>query len=283
MFEEHLTVVKLAGVMLTAYLLGAIPFASLAARSRGVDIFATGASTAGAANVFWHVGRRRGALVFAGDMAKGSAAISVAVLLDLPPWAALSAAGAAVLGHWMSVFTGFRGGDGMAALMGITVTLEPVLSILGIGVALLVLPALWRAPLRSSAALLTGFAVIVGASQHHQVDRGMVAGLTALAGLAGLVLLHTLATKWRRLRRVNAARPEPLGEGAGEPDPEARAEERRQASEPVSGGSRVFLRAPSFITQDRLSSSSASGRNWGARLTASSRWCRDRPRFPARE
>ena len=273
MFEEHLTVVKLAGVMLTAYLLGAIPFASLAARSRGVDIFATGASTAGAANVFWHVGRRRGALVFAGDMAKGSAAISVAVLLDLPP-------GAAVMGHWMSVFTGFRGGDGMAALMGITVTLEPVLSILGIGAALLVLPALWRAPLRSSAALLTGFAVIVGASQHYQVDRGMVAGLTALAGL---VLLHTLATKWRRLRRVNTPRREPLGEGTGQPDPEAPAEEHRQASGPVSGASRVFLRAPSFITQDRLSSSSASGRNWGARLTAASRWCRDRPRFPARE
>jgi glycerol-3-phosphate acyltransferase PlsY len=155
--------------------------------------------------------------VFAGDVAKGSAAVSVAGLLDLPAWVALPVAGAAILGHWRSVFTGFRGGDGMATLMGITVTLEPALSALGIGVALLVLPALWRAPLRSSAALLTGFAVIVGASQHYQADRGMVAGL---AGLATLVLLHTLAAKWRR--RMNAARPEPAGGGAGQANPGGR-------------------------------------------------------------
>ena len=203
--EEYLTFIKLTGALLGGYVLGSIPFALWAARSRGVDIFATGSNTAGAANVFWHIGRRPGALVFAGDAAKGSAAVLIASLLDLPPLAVLMVAGAAIMGHWKSVFSGFRGGDGMATLMGVTITLEPALSAVGIVVGLPVLLALWRAPLRSAGALLAGFTVILGASQLYQLHREMIMGL---AVLAMMVLFHTIAAKWRRLRCATEGKPE---------------------------------------------------------------------------
>ena len=94
-----MTIQKLLGALIGGYLLGAMPFALMAARFRGVDIFNTGSRTAGAANVFRHIGRGTGTLVFAGDVARGSAAVLIASLLDLPESAMLLAAGAAILGH----------------------------------------------------------------------------------------------------------------------------------------------------------------------------------------
>jgi len=196
-FDEFLTIQKLLGALIGGYLLGSIPFALMAARFRGVDIFNTGSRTAGAANVFLHIGRRTGTLVFAGDVAKGSAAVLAAGLLDLPASAMLLAGGAAILGHWNSAFAGFRGGDGMATLMGAAIALEPPVSALGIIVGLAAVLVLWRAPLRSTWGVLAGFASMLAVSQYYQIDRELVMGLVALALL---VLFHSLFGKWRRLR-----------------------------------------------------------------------------------
>ena len=196
MFEDLLSVQKLLVALFAGYLLGSIPFALVAARIRGVDIFATGSTMAGAANVFWHIGHRTGALVLAGDVAKGSAAIVAAELLDLSPAALLLVAGAAILGHWKSAFAGFRGGDGMATLIGVTIALEPVLSALALVVGLMVALLLWRAPLRSAWGLFSGFTAMLMVSQYYRIDRELVMGLVALALL---VLFHTLVAKWRRL------------------------------------------------------------------------------------
>ena len=50
------------------YFLGALPFAHIASRIRGIDVFATGSTLAGTANVFFNVGHRTGALVLVGDL-----------------------------------------------------------------------------------------------------------------------------------------------------------------------------------------------------------------------
>ena len=195
MFEDTLSVQILLGVLVMGYMLGSIPFALVAAKNRGVDIFTTGSTLAGAANVFWHIGHRTGALVLAGDVAKGSAAVIAAGMLDLSPAALLLAGGAAILGHWKSVFAGFRGGDGMATLIGVTIALEPVLSALALVVGLMVALLLWCAPLRSAWALFAGFTAMLVVSQYYQIDRGLVMGIVALALL---VLFHSLLAKWRR-------------------------------------------------------------------------------------
>ena len=160
-----------------------------------MDIFATGSTLAGAANVFWHIGHRSGALVLAGDVAKGSVAVVAAGLLDLSPSVLLLAGAAAVLGHWKSAFSGFRGGDGMATLIGVAITLEPVLSAIGIVVGLMAFLLLWRVPLRSASALFAGFAAMLVVSQYYQIDRELVVGIVALALM---VLFHSLVAKWRR-------------------------------------------------------------------------------------
>ena len=195
MFEDFLSVQKLLGVLVMGYILGSIPFASVAARIRGVDIFTTGSTMAGASNVFWHIGHRTGALVLAGDVAKGSVAVIAAGMLDLSPASLLLAGGAAILGHWKSAFAGFRGGDGMATLIGVTIALEPVLSILALVVWLMVALLLWRAPLRSAWGLFAGFTAMLVVSQHYQIERELVMGIVALALL---VLFHSLWAKWRR-------------------------------------------------------------------------------------
>ena len=82
---------NVVAAILLGYLLGALPFAHLASRMRGVDIFSTGNTQAGTANVFWNVGRRTGALVFVADLTKGAAAVTIAGLLDVPPPLALAA------------------------------------------------------------------------------------------------------------------------------------------------------------------------------------------------
>lgn len=178
------------------YFLGAIPFAQLAARVRGVDIFSTGNSLAGTANVFWNVGRRTGALVFVGDVAKGALAVLVARALDVPPPLMLVAGGAAVLGHWKSVFTSFRGGDGMAPLMGVSLALAPPLATLGaaVGVAVIVLSR--RSVLRSTWGVSACFMVMLGTSQFYHLERDLVSGLFVLASL---VLARSMFTRRRRV------------------------------------------------------------------------------------
>ncbi len=180
---------------LAGYLLGSIPFALLAGKFRGVDVFRTGSRSAGTANVFWNVGRRVGIAVLVGDVAKASAAVLFAQYLGLPWPLVLAVGGACVLGHWNSVFSRFRGGDGMAALMGVAVTLEPVLTVLGAIAGACVLLLLWRSSLRGPAALAVCFMVILAAGRFYQADLGVVMGLTAL-GL--LVLFHSLVFPRRK-------------------------------------------------------------------------------------
>ena len=183
MFGEHIEIQKLLVAIIVGYLFGSIPFAYMAARYRGIDIFNTGSRSAGSANVFWNIGRRRGALVFVGDVLKGAAAVVFAGLLDVPWSVALLAGGAAVLGHWKSVFSGFRGGDGMATLIGVTFILQPAMAAMGILIGMAVLLLLRRSPLRSAWGISACFIAMLGVSQYYQVDRDLVMGLVALAML----------------------------------------------------------------------------------------------------
>ena len=189
---------SISGLMLAlaaAYLLGALPFAHLAARLRGVDVFSTGSTLAGTANVFWNVGRRTGALVFVGDVAKGAAAIWVARLLEVPPQLLPVAGGAAIAGHWKSVFSGFRGGDGMAPLMGASLALVPALALPSAALGFATVLLLRKNSLRSTWGVIACFAAMLGLSQLYELERDLTGGL---AVLAALVLLRSAFARRRR-------------------------------------------------------------------------------------
>ena len=83
MLDAFLITQKLLAVVLVGYLLGAVPFAHLAGRLKGVDMFQMGSTRAGAANVFWNVGRRIGLVVLFADAAKGSLAIIIAGFMGI--------------------------------------------------------------------------------------------------------------------------------------------------------------------------------------------------------
>ena len=196
MIEDLVMVQKVVVAVAAGYLLGALPFAQIASRIRGVDVFTTGSTLAGTANVFFNVGHRTGALVFAGDVAKGGAAVLAAWTLGVPPALMLVAGGAAVVGHWKSVFTGFRGGDGMAPLMGVSLALMPALAVLGVAAGLAAIVIMRHSALRSTWGISVCFLVMLVISQYYQIERDLVSGVVVLASL---VLLRSVFTRRRRL------------------------------------------------------------------------------------
>lgn len=119
------------------YVLGSLPFGYWVARSRGVDIFCVGSGNPGATNVKRCVGKAAGNLVFALDAIKGLAAASWAFWPDAGDGRSLLygaiGLGAAVLGHSYSLFTRFRGGKGVATLLGGVVALMPLAAAVGVG------------------------------------------------------------------------------------------------------------------------------------------------------
>jgi acyl-phosphate glycerol 3-phosphate acyltransferase len=112
-----------------AYLVGAVPFGYLVARSKGVDILSHGSGNIGATNVGRILGRRYGIFVFLLDFAKGALPVALAGLLareDLPrEWLQVTAGVAAFLGHLFPIYLGFRGGKGVATGAGVVAVLVP--------------------------------------------------------------------------------------------------------------------------------------------------------------
>ena len=109
--------------LLAGYLVGSIPFGVLLTRWAGAgDLRTIGSGNIGATNVL-RTGRKGLALLtLLLDGAKGAAAVFVAGAID--PGLAPIAGGGAFLGHLYPVWLGFRGGKGVATLLGITLALH---------------------------------------------------------------------------------------------------------------------------------------------------------------
>ena len=165
------------------YLIGAIPLADRVSQRRGVDIFAEGTGLAGAANVRKQIGRGSAALVVLGDIAKGALSIVVARLLGVEgSWMLLPAA-AAVMGHWKSVFSGFRGGDGMATLGGVIIALFPMAGLISAAVAIAVATGGQRMPYTSLLNLVAGYGTLVAINLTYGVEPTTTAGIGILSVL----------------------------------------------------------------------------------------------------
>lgn len=193
--EYPLGILLLVASGVIGYVLGALPFAQWVSRYiKGVDIFSTGTTLAGTANVFWNVGRRSALVVFIGDVGKGSAAVAVAWALGIEAPLTLIAAAAAIVGHWVSVFSSFRGGDAMTPLIGVSFALVPELTALAAVVGVATVLLLRNHYLRSAWGICTGFALMLGLSLAFQIDMELVAGLTILAVL---VLVRSMIVRRR--------------------------------------------------------------------------------------
>jgi glycerol-3-phosphate acyltransferase PlsY len=182
-----------------AYVLGALPIAERVSRRRGIDIFNIGTGLAGSTNVLKNVGRVSGAVVFLGDMAKGIVAVFVAQqLLGIEgPWIVVPTT-SAIIGQWNSVFSGFKGGDGLVVLGGATLAVFPEYGIIGVAFAALVALVAQKMPYSSLINILAGYMIIILLAQRYFSDDLDTA--LAMGGLALLVFGHAVFGHARRRR-----------------------------------------------------------------------------------
>ncbi len=202
-------------IALTAgYILGALPVAERISRLNGVDIFGTGTGLAGASNVLRNVGRVPAAVVMVGDMAKGALAVIVAHLLGLEGVWVLAPASAAIAGHWKSVFSGFRGGDGLAVLAGVTIAVIPSYGVISVLVGGLVALGGRVFPYTSLLSVVSAFLALVSLSLAYYGDTAMTVGI----GIMACVVLSYAVLGHARRKRTGEWSIEGERNGLADPD-----------------------------------------------------------------
>jgi glycerol-3-phosphate acyltransferase PlsY len=126
-------VLRILGTALGAYLVGSIPFGVLIVRVFWhADIRDFGSGNTGATNVLRVFGTAPGLTVYFLDALKGAAGVWLAMLLVSDGASAAGAdalvvlgAMAAIAGHTLSPFLGFRGGKGVATASGAILVAAP--------------------------------------------------------------------------------------------------------------------------------------------------------------
>ncbi len=123
-----------------AYLLGSIPSAVWVGKVfYGIDVREYGSGNAGATNTFRVLGKRAGVPVLLMDIGKGYLAVQLATIMNIYFFEShvyfpgtqqfvnfkLALGICALLGHIFPVYVGFRGGKGVATLLGIVSGVYP--------------------------------------------------------------------------------------------------------------------------------------------------------------
>jgi acyl phosphate:glycerol-3-phosphate acyltransferase len=157
----------IAGILL-AYLIGSIPTAVWWGKTfYGVDVRNQGSGNAGATNTIRVLGAKAGVPVLLFDVFKGWLAVFLSAFFLSPELNVFQfdlfriiTAVAVVLGHVFPVFAGFRGGKGIATLLGVGIALYPWAVLITLGVFILVLVTTRYVSLSSITGAVT-FPVIV--------------------------------------------------------------------------------------------------------------------------
>jgi glycerol-3-phosphate acyltransferase PlsY len=119
-------------ILIGSYLLGTIPFGVIVTRIFGAqDPRSIGSGNIGATNVLRTGRKGLAALTLLLDGGKGAVAVLVAEAIS--PGSGPMAAVAAFFGHIFPVWLGFRGGKGVATMLGITLALHWPTGLVAIG------------------------------------------------------------------------------------------------------------------------------------------------------
>ncbi|WP_395613759.1 glycerol-3-phosphate 1-O-acyltransferase PlsY [Allosphingosinicella sp.] len=167
---------------LLAYALGAIPFGLLLTRAAGLgDVRNIGSGNIGATNVLRTGKKSLAAATLLLDAAKGAGAVLIARAIwpDLPQAEGIAAIGA-FLGHLYPVWLGFKGGKGVATLIGIVLALHWPSGLVMMGIWLLTFLALRYS---SVGGMMAAIAAPVSALLFGRIDLAIL-----LTGLALLVV-----------------------------------------------------------------------------------------------
>ena len=116
---------RIALLVIGAYLFGSIPVGILVGRAFGFDPREVGSGNIGMTNVTRAGGAGPGAITFIGDLFKGLVPVVCARIAGLPPGIVALVALGAFLGAIGSIFLRFSGGKGVSASLGIWLAISP--------------------------------------------------------------------------------------------------------------------------------------------------------------
>ena len=163
-----------AVLVFIAYLLGSIPTSVWIGKAfYNIDVREFGSGNAGATNTFRVLGKNAGIPVLIIDILKGTLAVALAYFSDFEVNGTefinlqLGLGIAALLGHIFPVFAGFRGGKGVATILGIVICILPLASAFSLIVFLIVL---FSSRIVSLSSMLAGisFPLILNFLLHNQ-------------------------------------------------------------------------------------------------------------------
>lgn len=186
-------------MLIIAYLLGSIPSAVwIGKKYYGIDIRKYGSKNAGTTNMLRVLGRRAALPVFVLDFFKGFVAVSLigfmrydiditsAWLINLK----IMGVFAAVLGHIFPIFAGFKGGKGVATLVGAITGIYPIVVLLCFAVWVLVFLITHYVSLASMTAGCSFpiFAIIYSSMERSRVKDVSMSFIVFSFVVAGLLL-----------------------------------------------------------------------------------------------
>ena len=149
--------------ILLAYILGSIPSSVWIGKIFfDVDVREHGSGNAGTTNTIRTLGYKAGIPVFIIDALKGWFAVFMSKVIfgyfpeiEMPDYVQVVAAAAVVIGHIFPVFAGFRGGKGVATLLGVGFGLIPIPALIALGIFTIVLLCFGYVSLASITATVT--------------------------------------------------------------------------------------------------------------------------------
>lgn len=130
-----------------SYLLGSIPTSIWYGKIfHHIDVRNFGSGNAGATNTARVLGRKAGIIVFIFDVLKGWLAVNLIFLLNKTAYSAdqliyfkMAFGVTAFLGHVFPLYAGFKGGKGVACLLGVVLAIHPWASLSAFGIFIITL------------------------------------------------------------------------------------------------------------------------------------------------
>ena len=194
--------------LLIGYLFGIFQTAYFYGKMNGIDIREHGSGNAGTTNALRVLGKKAGAIVFAGDFLKCFLVVHLVKLIfnnmaaDILPLVGLYAATGCILGHNFPIQLGFRGGKGIACTAGLLAAFDIRIGVIAL-VTFLAIVIITRYVSLGSMVIVTEFAlfiIIFGQfGLYHMAQAPLIEMYVLAAFLAGMAIYRHRANIVRLL------------------------------------------------------------------------------------
>jgi len=182
-------IILIIGFALFGYLLGSVSTAIITCKIMSLpDPRTVGSNNPGATNVLRAGGKKAAIITLLGDMLKGLIPVFIALQLELPETVIAATGLAAFLGHLFPVYYRFKGGKGVATIIGVLLGTHWMLGLGTIGIWLL-MAAVFR---------YSSLSALVAASASPM----LAWFITQSAIISGCVLFMAVLLIWKHKRNI---------------------------------------------------------------------------------